>query len=305
MAGRAEIAYAGALSFPPLMLRFGTYCFLLLGLAGSAAAQQGVKNDTIKVDKRQFTLRRPTPRKDMRPMVPDRPGITESPYSVDAGHVQYEADALRLLTRREGSTHGHDWYVNHALAKVGLTDRTDLQVGVDSYTDTRNYDDADPGQTQEYHGLGDVTLRLKHTLIGDDNSRWALGLIGYVTLPTGGPRGDGAVEYGAVLPAVFQLTKAWSIGGQIATQVYWDRETQTHFLQLTPTFTTDYQFTKLIQGFVELVGYDEVRLNDWRSSVNAGAQLDLSENVQLDFGTHQPITHSTDREYFLGISFRR
>lgn len=289
------------------MLRLYTACYLVLGLIPAVFAQdaKGVKNDTIKIDRRQFTLFNPTPRRYMRPMVPDRPGITESPYSVDAGHFQYESDVLRLLTRREGSTHGHDWYVNHALAKIGLSNRTDLQVGVDSYTDTRNYDDTDPGQNQLYHGLGDVTLRLKHTLVGDDNSRWALGLIGYVTLPTGGPRGDGAVEFGAVLPVIYQVTKPWSIGGQVATEIYWDRETRSRYLQLTPTFTTDYQFTKVVQAFVELVGYWDVRQVSWRSSVNTGVQLDVSDSVQLDFGTHLPITHSTDREYFLGISFRR
>ena len=284
-------------------------CFILclglgLWLAGPAAAQK-LMNDTIKVDKRKYTLRRPTPRRYMRPMVPDRPGITESPYSVDAGHVQYETDALRLLTRREGTTYGHDLYVNHALAKVGLSDRTDFQLGLDSYTDTRNYDEADPTQTQEYRGVGDLTLRLKHTLVGDDDSRWALGAIGYVTLPTGGPRGDGAVEFGAVLPVVYQLTKPWSIGGQLATQVYWDRATESRYLQLTPTFATDYQFNKLVQVFAELVGYKDVRQPQWRSSINTGVQLDISDNVQLDFGTHQPITRSTDREYFLGLSFRR
>ncbi len=274
-----------------------------LALAGPAAAQK-LMNDTIPVDKRHYALWRPTPRKYMRPMVPDRPGITESPYSVDAGHVQYETDALRLLTRREGTAHGHDWYVNHALGKVGLSDRTDLQVGVDSYTDTRNYDDADPGQTQVSHGFGDVTLRLKHTLVGDDDSRWALGLIGYATLPTGGPRGAGAVEYGAVLPVVYQLTKPWSIGGQVAAQVYWDRDAQSRYLQLTPTFTTDYELAKAVQVFAELVGYWDVRQAAWGSSINLGPQLDLGDNVQLDFGAHLPVTHSVDREYFLGLSIR-
>jgi hypothetical protein len=287
------------------LLRFCAFCLALLGPAAGALAQKSVQNDTIRIDKRQFNLFRPTPRKYMRPMVPDRPGITESPYSVDAGHFQYETDALRLLTRREGTAYGHDWYINHALAKIGLTDRTDLQVGLDSYTDTRNYDDANPGQSAVFRGLGDLNLRLKHTLVGDDNSRLALGLIGYVTLPTGGPRGDGAVEYGAVLPVVYQLTKPWSIGGQVATQVYWDREAQERYLQLTPTFTTDYQFTKLIQVFAELVGYRDVRQSSWLSSINTGAQLDVSDNVQLDFGTHLPITNSVDREYFIGMSFRR
>ncbi|MET4074327.1 transporter [Hymenobacter sp. UYCo722] len=288
-----------------MMFRFGTACLLLLLPVLAATAQTGVKNDTIKVDKEQYDLFHPTPRKYMRPMVPDRPGITESPYSVDAGHFQYETDVVRLLTRRDGTTHGRDWYINHALGKIGLSNRTDLQVGLDSYTDTRNYDDADPSQNAVYRGVGDLTLRLKHTLVGDDNSRWALGLIGYATLPTGGPRGDGAVEYGAVLPVVFQITKPWNIGGQVATQVYWDRETRSRYLQLTPTFTTSYEVVKRLQVFAELVGYKDVRQSQWGSSINTGLQLAVSDNVQFDLGTHQPITNSVDHEYFFGLSFRR
>ncbi len=276
----------------------------LLALAGPAAAQAPL-NDTIRVNKEQFNLFHSTPRKYMRPMVPDRPGITESPYSVDAGHVQYESDVLRLLTRREGTTYGHDWYANHFLAKIGLTNRTDFQVALDSYTDTRNYDDLDPGATQVARGIGDVTLRVKHTLAGDDDSRWALGIIGYVQLPTGGAVGDGGYEPGLTLPVVYQCTKDWSIGGQVAANFFYDREQTQHYLQLTPTFTTDYQFNKLVQAFVELVGYWDVRQASWRSSINLGPQLDISDNVQLDFGTHLPLTHSVDREYFLGISFRR
>ncbi len=276
----------------------------LLALAGPAAAQAPL-NDTIRVNKEQFNLFHPTPRKYMRPMVPDRPGITESPYSVDAGHLQYESDVLRLLTRREGTTYGHDWYANHFLAKIGLTNRTDFQVALDSYTDTRNYDDLDPAATQVARGIGDVTLRVKHTLAGDDDSRWALGLIAYVQLPTGGAVGDGGYEPGLTLPVVYQCTKDWSIGGQVAANFFYDREQTQHYLQLTPTFTTDYQFNKLVQAFVELVGYWDVRQASWRSSINLGPQLDISDNVQLDFGTHLPLTHSVDREYFLGISFRR
>jgi len=282
---------------------------LLLALASPVAAQK-LQNDTVKVDKRQYTLFNPTPRKYMRPMVPDRPGVTESPYSVDAGHFQYEADALRLLTRHEGTTHGHDWYVNHFLAKIGLTDRTDFQVGVDSYTYSHNFDDSQGGQdpfdqNQLNRGFGDVTLRLKHTLLGDDNSRGALGLIGYVELPTGGAVGDGGYEPGLTLTGVFQCTKDWSIGSQVASNFFFDPSAGQHFLQLTPTITTDYQFTKLVQAFAELVGYWDTRQAAWRSSINLGPQIDISDNVQLDFGAHLPLTHSVDREYFLGISFRR
>jgi hypothetical protein len=282
-----------------------TYLGLALALAGPAAAQaQKPLNDSIKVNKEQFNLFHPTPRKYMRPMVPDRPGITESPYSVDAGHFQYEADGLRLLTRREGTARGRDWYVNHALAKIGLTNKTDFQVEFDTYTKTHAYDEADPSVNQRAHGAGDVTLRLKHTLFGDDDSRWALGVIGYVQLPTG-PMGDGGYEPGLVVPAVFQLNKDWSAGGQVEANLYFDREQSQHYVQLTPTLTTDYAFNKVLEAFIEVVGYRDLRASEWRGSVNVGPQFDIGDNLQFDIGAHLPLTHSVDREFFVGLSFRR
>ena len=278
---------------------------LALALARPAAAQANHPlNDTINVDKTKYNLFNPTPRKYMRPMVPDRPGITESPYSVDAGHFQYEADGLRLLSRREGTTRGRDWYVNHALAKIGLTNKTDFQVEFDSYTTTHFYDVTDPSVSQRAYGAGDVSLRLKHTLLGDDDSRWALGIIGYVELPTGS-MGDGGYEPGLVLPAIFQINKDWSAGGQLQANLYFDREEDQHYVQLSPTLTTDYQFNKVLEGFVEVVGYRDLRENHWRGSVNLGPQFDIGENLQLDFGAHLPLTHGVDHEFFLGFSFRR
>jgi hypothetical protein len=278
---------------------------LALTLASPAAAQTNKPlNDTVKVDKEQFNLFHPTPRKYMRPMVPDRPGITESPYSVDAGHFQYETDMLRLLTRREGTARGRDWYVNHGLAKIGLTNKTDFQVEFDSYTTTRITDDADPSVSQVARGTGDVSLRLKHTLVGDDDSRWALGVIGYVELPTG-RMGDGGYEPGLVLPVVYQLSKDWSLGGQLEANLYYDREQSQHYVQLTPTLTTDYAFNKLLEAFVEVVAYRDLRESQWRGSVNLGPQFDIGDNVQLDFGAHLPLTHAVDHEYFVGLSFRR
>lgn len=278
---------------------------LALTLAAPAAAQaQKPLNDTIKVYKEQFNLFHPTPRKYMRPMVPDRPGITESPYSVDAGHFQYESDGLRLLTRREGTARGRDWYVNHALAKIGLTNKTDFQVAFDSYTTTHAYDEADPTVSQRAHGAGDVTLRLKHTLFGDDDSRWALGVIGYVQLPTG-HMGDGGYEPGLVVPAIFQINKDWSAGGQVEANLYFDREQSQHYVQLTPTLTTDYAFNKLLEAFIEVVGYRDLRASEWRGSVNVGPQFDIGDNLQFDFGAHLPLTHGVDHEFFVGFSFRR
>src|ERR1700743_2852682 len=43
-------------------------------------------------DKSQYTLFNPTPTDQMRPFSTDRPTKSNVPYTVDAGHFQYEGD---------------------------------------------------------------------------------------------------------------------------------------------------------------------------------------------------------------------
>src|SRR4051794_31042167 len=47
------------------------------------------------VDKTGYTVFNPTPRRFMRELSADRPDVTETPYTVDAGHFQLEMDVLR------------------------------------------------------------------------------------------------------------------------------------------------------------------------------------------------------------------
>ncbi len=70
-------------------------CF---GLTFQASAQDLPK--TEKPIKQRYNLFHPTPKDSLREMDPDRPNVTESPYTVDAGHVQYEADFCVMNTKQ-------------------------------------------------------------------------------------------------------------------------------------------------------------------------------------------------------------
>src|SRR5207247_8308607 len=76
--------------------------------ASSADAWGAEADPSAGLDKRHYTLFNPTPRELMREMNTDRPDKTESPYTVDAGHFQVEADVLkdRKSTRLNSS---HEW----------------------------------------------------------------------------------------------------------------------------------------------------------------------------------------------------
>ena len=45
-------------------------------------------------DKSQYTLFNPAPANCLREFDPDRPDVTDSPFTVDAGHIQFE---IRLV----------------------------------------------------------------------------------------------------------------------------------------------------------------------------------------------------------------
>src|SRR4051794_27837936 len=124
---------------------------LLTAIAASAAA----------ADRSLFS---PTPREAMREMATDRPDTTESPITVDAGHVQVEAEpASWTRDREEGvTTTSFDATVN---LKVGLDDRTDLQLVLEPYHRVK-VDGAGADSVDD--GIGDTTVRLKRNLWGDD-----------------------------------------------------------------------------------------------------------------------------------------
>ncbi|OUJ75099.1 transporter [Hymenobacter crusticola] len=283
--------------------RFLGVAGVLLATTGSVRAQ--VANDTIPVDKHQYKLFNPTPRKYMRPLVPDRPGITDSPYTVDAGHFQLEDDGFRLINGRQRGSHEREFYVNHMLLKLGLTDKTDVQLQVESYIVDKQWQDSGNDSPLRQAGFGDLTLRVKRNIVGDDNKPFALAVLGLVRMPTGHNVGEGGTELGLSVPVVYKLPHHWNVGGQVAGVWSYDRETSSHYSQLTPTLTVDREFAKWLEGFVELVGYWDMRGAAWRTSVNLGPQFDIGDNLQIDFGTHIALDRQTDHEYFIGFSFRR
>ena len=65
-------------------------CLLTLALALLPVAAQAQDDNHPKspspYDSAHFSWRKPVPRNRLRPLCPDRPGLTESPFTVDAGH---------------------------------------------------------------------------------------------------------------------------------------------------------------------------------------------------------------------------
>ena len=88
-------------------------------------------------DKSQYTLFNPTPTDQMRPFSTDRPTKSNVPYTVDAGHFQYEGDIF-IYTFDNTTTPDTDntsWLLFNPTFKAGLTNWADLGTLIDYAVD--------------------------------------------------------------------------------------------------------------------------------------------------------------------------
>ena len=154
--------------------------------------------DDAAPDKSGYTLLNPTPDADLRAFSTDRPPKANSPYTVDAGHYQYETD---LVVYGRGNSEGvqtRDWTVFDPTLKLGLSNTIDAELQVTPYESLATKSAAN---TSTLSGIGDTYARLKINVLGDDRGDVAVALLPYVKLPTArSGLGNDRVEGGLIVP---------------------------------------------------------------------------------------------------------
>jgi hypothetical protein len=279
------------------------FTLVLFWLAVPLAQAQPTRSSPY--DSARFTLFQPVPRQQLRELRPDRPGVTESPFTVDAGHFQLETDVVRLINRREAGQQEREWHAAYLTPKLGLTRRTDVQLELPLYSVSKERPVGESAW-EEHKGFGDVTLRLKHNFLGDDQEqKIAMAAVGYVRLPTGGQAGKGAVEGGLILPVDYDVSDHWNLEVQLESAIEYDRDVDQHFLRITPAVGVDHEFTPKLSLLVEAFTSWNAIDADWQSSINIAPIYQVTNNLQVDFGVQQGLSSEIGRHYFLGFTVRR
>jgi hypothetical protein len=236
----------------------------------------------------------PTPRDGMHELATDRPDTTETPITVDAGHVQIEMDALRYAID-DVST---DIAMAAMLIKLGLDDAVDIELGIEPFRSVRGSSPDQP--IAETSGYGDTTLRLKWSFFSIPG-RFAMGVLPYAVHA----RALGSVEAGAALLFEVPLGAGAEIEWMFqAASVPVDGGT--FEADLLGTVAVSRSLVGDLAGFVECeVGASGA--SDWRGAlrVNGGFLYDIEEEVQLDLGARAPIAGDVPLELFAGVSARR
>lgn len=269
------------------------------------AADLGAE-EVDRADKSGFSLFHPTPVDLMREMSLDRPDKTESPFTVDAGHLQVEMDVVRYTHDDTDGVTTTAWNVAPVNLKVGLLNNADLQFVFDDYLHVRT--DAPGTGATTRAGVGDFATRLKINLWGNDGGRTAFAVMPFVKWPTSTDGlGNNAVEGGLILPlAVEDLPGGFGVGLMTEADLLRDETGDGYHPSFVNTVTVNRELLARLGAFLEF--FSEVsneRNSEWIGTVDFGLTYALTKNVQLDAGVNLGVTRSADDvEGFSGISFR-
>jgi hypothetical protein len=177
--------------------------FVLIA-AASACALTGAAQAQ---DKSQYTLFNPVPVDQMRSFNTDRPTKSNVPYTVDAGHIQYEGDIFIFGydNTTTPDTDNRSWVIGNPTFKLGLLNNVDVEVNFSAYNSIASTNRS-TGASSTVSGFGDVVTRFKINLFGNDGTGPALALIPYGKWPTA-PQGIGNrfVEGGIIAPLAMPL----------------------------------------------------------------------------------------------------
>ena len=280
----------------------------------SAAAVAGQENPDPQGgdpgSKVSYHLFHPTPSALMRDMSTDRPDQTESPYTVDAGHIQIECDLVNATFHRERTSlidmSTTDWAILPINVKVGILNNLDLQILFDPYIHSTTRDHL-ADTRQRHSGSGELSSRLKLNLWGNDGGKTALALMPFLKWPLSRTEiRNGETEGGLIVPLAVDLSRGWGMG--IMAEIDFVRnETDdgfdTDYVQ-SVTFSRD--LSERIGGYVELFSVvSSVSGSDWHGQADGGLTYGLNANTQLDLGCNFGLTDSApDLNPFVGLSLR-
>ncbi|CAH0276921.1 hypothetical protein SRABI27_03660 [Pedobacter sp. Bi27] len=249
-----------------------------------------------------YHLFRPVPGDSLREMETDRPDVTESPQTIDAGHFQFETDLVRFQRENRNAGRSDEYLFNLANIKLGLTNSTAIQLTFESFVVKKDFNTE--SSFDRNSGSGDLTLRLKQNLLGNDKGKFAIALLPYVKFPTSRADRESQYEGGIIIPMSIKFGNDWKLGFQVEADRLQEEEGSGHHNQILQTLTVSHPLTKKLDGIIETYYTYEFKDNHLKNFLNAALQYELSKDLLIDGGLNYGVQHDARKSYFVGLSFR-
>jgi hypothetical protein len=180
--------------------------------ADDATAPNATSPDAGVPDKSGYNLFDPTPDDEMRKFTPDRPTKGFSVRTVDAGHIELETDFVSYTYSKYLGITTRSFEAFDPNLKIGITDWADFEIQFNGLQSQRSFDSATGATVAHGDGFGDVFLRTKINLFGNDSGPMGLAIIPYVKVPSSVPViSNGAVEGGLIVPLALRLPQDYIV----------------------------------------------------------------------------------------------
>jgi hypothetical protein len=261
------------------------------------------------IDKSRFTMLNPTPREFLRPLSADRPDLTESPFTVDAGRFQLEMDLAAFSYDRHNPERAdvrvRSWHFGIANLKLGLLNDLDVHLLIPSYSRVR-LEERSTGLRQTHSGFGDVVARAKLNLWGNGGST-AFAVMPFVKFPTADTGlGNNAYEGGISFPFAAELPRDWSIGWMTQMDVARDEFGGGYHPEFINTIALGRSLIGNLDGYVEFFSLVSTeRDSPWIGSIGLGLTYAINADLQLDGGVNIGVTRAADDwNPFIGLTWR-
>lgn len=243
----------------------------------------------------EYTLFNPTPDNQLRAFSTDNPTKSDTPYTVDGGRFQYEA---QLFNDSIGHTGNYNLLLGDTVLKAGLTRNVDAEVLLEPINVAHS------GYTTTT-GFGDTYLRIKTNIVGNDSGNYSVALVPYMKVPSAAPTlGNGHWEGGVYLPFTASLPADWIL--EITTEVD-DLEKSDftgHYSNYQNLINFGHPITSSLTGYIE--GWTQAsETNHSQYTADFALAWLVKDNLQLDSGINFGLNQaSTAQQIYAGISQR-
>ncbi|MDB6060023.1 MAG: hypothetical protein JWM78_126 [Verrucomicrobiaceae bacterium] len=246
----------------------------------------------------------PRPDAELRDLSTDQPGTTESPYSLDAGHLQFEWEAV-TFTRDKTDGVKTDTLTSSLNLKIGLTDSIDAQLIVEPRTRVKTTTDSG---SDTHIGSNDTEVRFKFNLWGNDGGDTAFAIMPFVRFPTHDSAfgENGKTEGGIILPLAFSLPGEWDASVMIELDAVRNEESDGYVSEFLQSISFSHALVGKLDGFFELVNSKRNESGAEREAYfDFGVLYPITKNLQLDAGVNLGLTAAADDKcVYAGISWR-
>jgi hypothetical protein len=239
-----------------------------------------------------------------QPICTDRPAKANSACTVAPGRVQLETSSVGWSRAANGGTVVETLSVGSSLAKFGLSDRSDIEVGI---TPFGKITASEAEQRRSLSGFGDVVVRYKHRL-SSDGSPVQVALVPFVKLPTA-RRGIGnrKVEGGLAIPVSLAPPGSMAVTFGPEVDLVANAAGDRRHLALVNLVNLSAPVAARLTLAGEIwtnVNFDPAGTVK-QASADGALAYTVSDDLQLDLGANFGLTRDTpDVEVYAGFSIR-